>query len=403
MSAPIAHLLLAAAVLRGGHHGERRARGLLSESARPGAPCGQPFSLGKVVPGEHLSPQRRTVTRLLSIFCMTALACADDTLTWKQLPALPEPLGVAAPFAGVSGGALLVAGGANFPGRMPWEGGVKMWHDPVWVLERPEGAWRTAGHLPRPLGYGVCVTHRGTVVCVGGSDATRHYADTFRLIWKNGALAAETLPSLPISLSGASGALVADTLYVACGAEQPGEQAATKRAFALDLAAVVPAWRELPPLPGRARLLAAGAAYEGGFYVMGGVALEPNGEGKIARVYLRDAWSYREGRGWEALPDLPKPSVAAPTPAPVVDGRILLLGGDDGSRVGFQPIEKHPGFPATTLAYDVAGRRWSEAGATPAPRATLPCVEWNSAWIFPSGEVRPGVRSPEVWSFQPAR
>ena len=47
---------------------------------------------------------------------MTTLAFAADTLTWKQLPPLPDVPGVAAPFAGVSGCALLVAGGVNFPG-----------------------------------------------------------------------------------------------------------------------------------------------------------------------------------------------------------------------------------------------------------------------------------------------
>src|SRR5215211_7728693 len=103
--------------------------------------------------------------------CMSTLACAEDAFVWTQLPPLPEPLGVAGAFAGVSGGALLVAGGANFPGRMPWEGGQKVWHDRVWVLESPEGLWREAGTLPRALGYGVSVTWRGSMVCVGGSDA----------------------------------------------------------------------------------------------------------------------------------------------------------------------------------------------------------------------------------------
>ena len=82
---------------------------------------------------------------------MAALACAADALAWKQLPPLPDAPGVAGPFAGVSGGALLVAGGANFPDRMPWEGGKKVWLDRVWVLEKPDGVWREAGKLPRPL------------------------------------------------------------------------------------------------------------------------------------------------------------------------------------------------------------------------------------------------------------
>ena len=41
-------------------------------------------------------------------------------LSWSELPSLPDPLGVAGPFAGVHNDALIVAGGANFP-RPVWE------------------------------------------------------------------------------------------------------------------------------------------------------------------------------------------------------------------------------------------------------------------------------------------
>ena len=56
-----------------------------------------------------------------------------------------------------------------------------------------EGIYR----LARPLGYGVSATHRGTVVCVGGSDKDRHYADAFRLDWKARKLHTSPLPALP--------------------------------------------------------------------------------------------------------------------------------------------------------------------------------------------------------------
>jgi N-acetylneuraminate epimerase len=328
-----------------------------------------------------------------------AVLAAEDSLVWKKLPTLPDPLGVAAPFAGVSGGALIVAGGANFPGKMPWEGGTKIWYDRIWVLDRPNGSWREAGKLPRPLAYGLSASTRDGILCVGGSDAERHYSEAFRLSWKDGKVVFNSLPALPIPLSAASGALVKNTLYVTCGSEQPGEQAATNRLFALDLAAESASWRELPALPGKPRLLAVGAAHADAFYVFGGVALEPNDEGKSTRVYLREAWRFRETSGWERLADLPKPCVAAPSPAPFVSGQILLLAGDDGSRVGFQPIDKHPGFPSSILAYDPLRDRWSaDAGEVAAPRATVPCVEWNGRFVIPSGEMRPGVRSPEVWS-----
>ncbi len=241
----------------------------------------------------------------------------QDRWTNYQLPPLPDHLGVAAPFAGISGGSLLVAGGANFPNKMPWEGGKKAWTDAVWILDKINGCWREAGKLPRSLAYGVSVTHNDSLVCVGGSDAERHFAEAFRLTWKLGKLTIEQLPTLPMPLSAAGGALSGDTLYIACGAEKPGELAATNRTFAIDLAAKNPAWREIEPLPGAARILATAAVHDGAFYLFGGASLMPNAEGKIARVFLREAWSYRPAQGWKRCADLPKPNVAAPSPARV--------------------------------------------------------------------------------------
>jgi N-acetylneuraminic acid mutarotase len=282
---------------------------------------------------------------------------------------------------------------------MPWEGGKKAWQDELFVLETPEGQWRQAGRLPRPLGYGVSASFRGELICVGGSDATRHYADAFRLRWSEGRLAAESLPSLPIALANMSGTLVAGELYVACGVEGPGEDRATRRAFVLGLEAREPTWREIEPLPGVPRLLATAASHHGAFYVLGGVALESEGQGKSKRAYLRDAYCYRKEQGWSRIADLPEPNAAAPSPAPVVNSHILLLSGDDGSGAGFKSLEKHPGFVKTVSSFDTSVRQWSSAGDVPCSRVTTPCVEWRGRFVVASGEVRPGVRSPEVWSF----
>ncbi|MCX6878023.1 MAG: galactose oxidase [Verrucomicrobia bacterium] len=318
---------------------------------------------------------------------------------WSQLPPLPVSLGVAGPFAGVTDGALLVAGGANFPDKMPWEGGRKVWHADVFALEKPDGKWRKVGQLPCPLGYGVALTTERGVLCLGGSDAARHHAEVFAVTLTNGVLQTHPLPSLPVPLANAAGALLGDTVLLCGGSEQPGEQSALNRLFALDLAQAAPQWREWPPCPGKPRILAVAAAVDGAFYLAGGAALEPT-NGKVARVYLRDAWRYRPNHGWSRLADLPEPCVAAASPAPVADSAFFLIGGDDGSRVGFQPIGKHPGFAKSIFAYDTKTDSWRNAGENPAPRATLPTVWWRGGCVLPSGEIRPGVRSPEVWSWR---
>ena len=325
-------------------------------------------------------------------------AAAVGALSWRQLPTLPDTEGFAGMFAGVSGGALLLAGGANFPGKKPWEGGTKVWHDTVFALDQPNGEWRQAGHLPHRMAYGVSVTTPDGVVCVGGSDAQRHHAEAFRLGRSNGRLETRPLPSLPVPLAHAAGALVGSTLLVYGGTDQPGEQVALNRLFALELTDAPLGWRELAPCPGKARLLAVATAVRGVFYFAGGVALQAS-EGKISRVYLQDVWSYSPAEGWRKRADLPKPCAGAATPGPGAGSRFFLVGGDDGSHVGFQPVETHPGFSRTIFAYDVVTDHWSAAGEAPLARATLPCARWGDEFVFPSGEVRPGIRSPQVWGW----
>jgi N-acetylneuraminic acid mutarotase len=335
-----------------------------------------------------------------------AIAFSDEAatqgrtrITWSQLPPLPDRVGVAGALAGVSGGSLLVAGGANFPGKMPWEGGKKVWHDTVYALSETNGSWRVIGKLARPLAYGVSLTTQEGVLCIGGSDSERHHAEVFVLIHSRAKLTVKSLPQLPIPLANSAGALVGEVAYVAGGSEEPGEQVALNRLFALDLGQAKPVWKELEPCPGEGRILPVAGAAKGAFYLAGGAGLRPV-EGKISRVYLKDAWRYTPSKKWERLADLPKPCVAAPSPAPVVDSTMLLIGGDDGSLVGFQPARRHPGFPKGVRALDLREGRWMQFGDAPAARATLPVVEWKGLFVLPSGEMRPGVRSPEVWTFQ---
>src|SRR5690242_19451692 len=100
---------------------------------------------------------RKQALMIATIVLITAASGAAEAgrIQWLKLPSIPDQVGRAGMFAGVSKGALLVGGGANFPGKMPWEGGRKMWHDTVYVLSKTNGAWREAGKLPQPLADGI--------------------------------------------------------------------------------------------------------------------------------------------------------------------------------------------------------------------------------------------------------
>jgi N-acetylneuraminic acid mutarotase len=331
-------------------------------------------------------------------------AVAAEPVRWERLAPLPDSEGFAYPFAGVHRGALLVAGGANFPGKRPWDGGDKVWYDTVFVLERPEGAWKIGGRLPRPLGYGVSIPTPDGVLCLGGSDAGGHHADAFLLRWEEGRIATRPFPALPRPVANLCGALLGSTIYLAGGIATPDATAALTTFWALDLAAPERRWRELPSWPGPGRMLAVAAVADGAFFLVSGAALAPDAQGKPVRTYLQDAYRYDPGRSWRRIADLPRPAVAAPTPAPPDGARgFVVLGGDDASRLNVTPLSAHPGFPGETWAYDPAADAWRAAGRMPRPTVTVPVVEWEGRYVIPSGELRPGVRTPEVWTRRAAQ
>jgi cyclically-permuted mutarotase family protein len=383
-------------------------------------------------------------------------------LAWDTLPPLPPASGetrqpgVASPFTGVQGDVLLVAGGANFPGRMPWDGGAKVWWDDIWVLEkRSDGAfaWATgpAFKLPRRLGYGVGVGTPAGVVCIGGSDAERCYADVFLLAWDAAARAVRTtpFPSLPEPLANLAGALVGDAIYVAGGQHAMKGAVASAAFWRLDLAKRDrPAefkWEKLPTWPGPPRVLPVAAAQQTdrgpGFFLFSGRVPRPGQPTEL----LTDAYAFDPGAGtWRALPAVNGGAgvcVMAGTAAPAGNREILIFGGDRGElfaeleaqdlaiealrrKIAELPAgerapaeqeielrltvkrkiyENHPGFGREVYAFDVRRETWRVVASSPlAPQVTTTAVRWGDAIVIPSGEIRPGVRTPEIVRVTPA-
>ena len=341
---------------------------------------------------------------LWSAFLIGAVSCASradapENLVWEKLPAIPDAEGFAGAFAGVSNRALIVAGGANIAGNKWAEPLRKKWYDSVFVLEKPEGKWRGGFVLPRALGYGVSVTTELGIACIGGSDSQQHHAECFRLEWRDGRIVTTALPALPRPCANMCGALVGSAIYVAGGIERPDATVALKTFWKLDLASAAPRWETLEPWPGPERMFAVAGVVGDSFFIFSGAKLSAGADGKQVREFLRDAYRFTPGKGWTRLADMPRAAVAAPTPALNAGGsRVLIVSGDDGSKVDFQPVREHPGFPRTVLAYDAERDAWSSAGEAPFSRATVPVVRWLGRDVIPNGEVRPRVRTPEVWA-----
>jgi N-acetylneuraminic acid mutarotase len=196
------------------------------------------------------------ITAIFVATCSLANSAQAETgIRWSELPPLPDKHGLAGAFAGTCDGVLLVAGGANFPDKMPWDGGQKVWHDNVYAIDHPYGKWKVVGKLSQPLGYGASFSTDDGIVCIGGSDANRHYSNCFLLRLKNGELITSPLPSLPHPCANFSGAVIGTKIYIAGGTETPTSTKALQTFWGLDLHDQKAGWQVLEPWPGPGRML----------------------------------------------------------------------------------------------------------------------------------------------------
>ncbi len=384
---------------------------------------------------------------ILSVLFSVGSSAAEESV-WTELPELPPnpgqetQIGLAGPFAGVHNGALIVAGGANFPEAPPWEGGKKVWWDDVFVLTRGEDgayAWQPGGEprwaLPSKLAYGVSINTAEGVLCIGGCDGDGNCRqDVFLLKWNPEAKAVEIeqMPPLPGPLAFMGGARVGDVIYVAGGQDKMADASATKRFLALDWSKKGdPAafkWQELPAWPGPARVLPVAASQSNGsadcLYLFSGRDFGPGRD----TVPLTDAYSFNPQTAvWQRLEDVAvdgeKRSVTAGVAFREGANRIQVVGGDDmksfmareaqGKQIATmedkaaadalqqqlnQSLAEHAGFSKDILCYDTAANAWSKSGEFPTTsHVTTVAVEWDGAVVVPSGEIRPGVRTPKVW------
>ena len=260
------------------------------------------------------------------------------------------------------------------------------------------------------------------------------------------------LPPMPTACAYIAGARVADAIYIAGGNCGAGKTA-TSHFWRLDLSKKRSkddfAWESLPSWPGPARWKAAAAAQSDGetdcFYLFSGTG--PAGQG-LTDAYRFNPNAYKRYKGenepgggalpprkqiWLKLADVGagapglRCTAAAPA-APSGANHILLFGGDDGAfyqqaehkqlAADIAAAEKarnadevarlkvrmekrmtaHPGFRRDILAYHTITDTWVDAGEFPTGNhVTTNVVQWDGDLVIPSGEIRPGVRSPSIW------
>ena len=361
---------------------------------------------------------------LIPLLLATLSAQGDGALLeWSELPPLPDAVGRAGAFIGVSNDALIVAGGANFPEGRPWDGHEKVWHSDAFVLTSPRAEWvHFKEILPEPLAYGVALQHEGVMLIAGGGNAERHTDQVATLEWDGEALVWRPYATLWKPTAFCCGAIVNGLLVVQGGLESPDSTEPIHDLMFTGLGeqrGAMSFYRE----SFQARQLAVAGTWNDHFFLFSGVGLERDESGSLRRVYLKDAWKLDLSLphadsvfdlNWERIADLPRPMAAAPTPAFALGSEhLVLFGGDDGAHYGEDLKDAHPGFPATGFAYDPVLDRWRAAGELPvAPGAdstdapsldawspvTTGAVRWGDRFIIATGEARPGVRTPRILS-----
>lgn len=352
-------------------------------------------------------------------------------ITWKvaaELPAIngqSQALGLAGPVAGLHHQVLLVAGGANFPDRMPWLGGKKKYYDDIYVFEKDDKAnhikpYPRIFHLPYPVAYGAsCSTPQG-IICAGGENANGITNKVLLLQWDRATknTAVKNLPDLPVAVTNASVTANGNRVYLAGGEMADG---VSDRFYSLDLNDTAAGWKQLPALPkqvSHAVMVVQSGGDHQYLYMIGGRKKNSNGISDLyASVYRYDLQNNR----WQQKQSLPYALSAGTGMAAGASG-ILLFGGDKGNTfhkteqlIAAIEAEKdeanklqlirrkallqaaHPGFSKEVLQYDAMADAWQITGTIPFEvPVTTTAVNWGKGVLIPSGEIKAGIRTPQL-------
>ena len=359
---------------------------------------------------------------------------------FTSLPELPpnsgysiQP-GLAGPYAGMDGNVLIVAGGANFPDKLPWEGGIKVFYDEIFVLQKggdEEYFWsKMAEKIPFQSAYGGAVSTSFGLMCFGGNTPGDCISKSWFIHYIPEAESVEIKPGpdLPIPLTNFAFASIDGSVYVAGGLSELNG-ASGSQFFRLQMKSGNPMdwiWEELPSWEGKPRAFAVGAGQSNGltncFYLFSGRNVQPGFGPEIlydAHVYdpYLKQWSVLSNGKQKEFPVMA--GTAFPMGAStivfssgangelmikqqVIENDIALLKNKDRSQNELDSLQtklikhlnNHPGFGNQLTAFNTITREIYNIGEIPGTgQVTTTAIKWGDDIFIPSGEIRPGVRT----------
>lgn len=365
----------------------------------------------------------------LNFFMLQTIAQKQvNSIQWKIAGTLPSnngqanALGFAGPVAGVHNDVLLIAGGANFPGAMPWLGGKKKYYDDVYVLKKAKGSLVNYSSLKLPFSIAysaTCSTPNG-ILSVGGENENGISDKAFFIEWnaKNETINIKELPNLPFAVTNASVVFNSHKIYIAGGETSTS---VSNNFLVLDLKEMKAGWKWLPPLPkpvSHTVMLVQTNAEQESIYIIGG---RKRNSGSTSDLYPSTLQFNLKTAQWTEKKSLPY-ALSAGTGIATGDNHILLFGGDAGET--FHKTEElmaaiskekdeerkkklidektklqstHPGFCRQIFLYDSKKDSWKKLDCIPFDvPVTTTAIQWNGEVLIPSGEIKAGVRTPKI-------
>ena len=329
------------------------------------------------------------------------VACHTETMKVTELKSIPDAAyakGVSAPFCGVVGDALVVAGGANFPDKSLLEGGAKRVYADIWA--HTDGEWAHVGVLPDSTAYGATFAVDGALVLAGGNVCGVTTDKVYELTLQDGAAVLRALPPLPEPMEQCGWTRDGDRLYLVGGV-------GTTAVYACTIGEYV--WTRLADLP-EPLVQPVAFASGGSLHVWGGFnpeTLEVSDKGLVISSEVEKSL-------WREAPSIPDGGTfVGATGVTLPDGRLAVVGGVNRAifaralhntpedRIPY--LSKEPAeyqFRQAVYAFDPASGAWTLLGADPACALAGPGVAVRPAGglYVAGGELKPGVRSPRIFS-----
>ncbi len=325
--------------------------------------------------------------------------------------------GLAGSFFGKQGDWFILAGGANFPNGKPWEGGVKTFSNEIFVFSESNNQFQpvaVSNKLPFGLAEGAYVSTTKGLLCLGGQTSDGISNKAMLLNYNGQDVVVEMYPDLPVAVRNATAAIISNRVYLLGGQTSDGQSG--NQFLMLDLNRLDQGWQSLPNLPIAVSAATMSAQQDGeeiSLFVFGGRAI---GQGNLTNFYS-SVYKYKPSKNeWTTKNDIrlhetTPIQLSMAVSASIGATHIALIGGDNGQV--FHQVEKainrgdiasrdslwinHTGFNDKILLYNTVTDTWFELDNPRKNPVAVSSVVSDGKQIYISGgEIRPGIRNPEI-------